>query len=142
MQTDVGVVACSSCGHPVEVPAPVDVAHESVVAACDMLVLRALELVGSRIVRFERSRFARLGGRPWHEAHLLWQPDAVMVDKALANAWGSVGVLIAEHGCCGATCEQLTVILDQYVRDLCATGTGHDVTELRYRLSAYLGMPG
>lgn len=117
--------------------------HEGdpLVAACDMLVLRALELVGKRLVRVERSRFRDLGGRPWHQAHTLWTPETSQVEKGLADAWTSVGAVLSEHGCCGLTPHQLTVVLDRYVRDLLTTGQAHDVAELRYRLSAYLGVP-
>lgn len=114
---------------------------EPLVAACDMMVLRALELVGKRVVRFERSRYQRMNGRPWYEAHVLWRPDDRMVAKGLAEAWVSVPWVLSEHGCCGATPEQLTLVLDRYVRDLCATGQGHSTDELRYRLAAYCGIP-
>lgn len=114
---------------------------DPLVAAADVLVYRALELVGKRLVRVERSRYQRMDGRGWHEAHLLWQADDALVDKALAGAWEAVPAVLTEHGCCGATPEQMTLVLDRYVRDLLATGTGHSVTELRYRLGAYLGVP-
>lgn len=114
---------------------------EPLVAACDMLVLRALELIGKRVVRFERSRYQRMSGRPWHEAHLLWPPDSKMVEQGLAEAWDAVGWVLTEHGCCGATPEQVTLTLDRYVRDLCSAGQGHSTDELRYRLSAYVGVP-
>lgn len=114
---------------------------DPLVAACDMLVLRALELVGKRIVRADRSRYARMGDQPWHEAHLNWQPDPNTVDRGLAGAWDAVPVLLIEHGCCGLSPDQLVVVLDRYVRDLLAVGAGHAVGELRYRLGAYLGVP-
>lgn len=120
-------------------------AHVSVgdplVAVCDVLVLRALELIGKRVVRFERSRYQRMNGRPWHEAHLLWPADRKAVDQGLAEAWDQVAPLLAEHGCCGATPEQVALVLDRYVRDLCAVMQGHSTEELRYRLSAYVGVP-
>lgn len=123
---------CKCCGGPA--------AHESValVAACDMLVLRALELLGKRIVRLDRSRFARFTGRPFHEAHLMWQPDDKAVEQALADAWTTVDLVLDEHGCCGITVQQLTLILDRYVRDLVVTMTGHSTIELRYRLGVYI----
>ena len=112
--------------------------HDPLVAACDVLVYRALELIGKRIVRIDRSRFGRMGDRPWHEAHLLWQPDDKCVDQGLADAWLSVDAVLSEHGCCGITTEQLTLILDRYVRDLCLTMQGHSTTELRYRLDVFV----
>lgn len=116
-------------------------AGDPITAACDVLVVRALEQVGKRIVKFERTRYTRMDGRPWHEAHLEWQPDDGMVNAVLAVAWDSVPVLLDDHGCCGLTPETLTAVLDRYVRDLLVTQQGHSVTELRYRLGAYLGIP-
>lgn len=112
--------------------------HDPLVAACDMLVLRALELIGKRVVRLDRSRYRRMDGRTWHEVHMLWQPDEQAIDQALADAWQSVDVVVAEHGCCDVSTEQLTLILDRYVRDLCVTMQGHSTTELRYRLDVYV----
>lgn len=116
-------------------------AGDPLVAACDVLVVRALELVGKRVVRVDRSRFSRLGDQPWHQAHTLWQADPGHVEKGLAEAWYGIDAVLSEHGCCGLNAEQLTVLLDRYVRDLIATQTGHDVSELRWRMSAYLGVP-
>lgn len=112
----------------------------ALLAVCDVLVVRALEAVGKRVVRVERSRFARMGNRPWHLAHTVWQPDDTMVDKALAGAWDVVPAMLDSHGCCGVTSRSVTQMLDKYVRDLCITGTGHALTELRYRFEAYLGI--
>lgn len=109
------------------------------VAACDMLVIRALELVGKRIVRVERSRYKRMDGRPWHEAHLLWQPDDRLVDKALEHAWDSVDLVLTEYGTSHLKSVEIKQILNRYVRDLLRSRTGHDLRELRYRLGAYLG---
>jgi hypothetical protein len=153
-----GVSVACRCGLRVAVPSEL-VAAESVVAACDVLVLRALELVGKRIGRGAdvgkgftqgralrrdegRYRYRRMmeEGRAWHEAHLLWRPDAITIDRGLEHAWDAVPVVLAEHGCCGATPGQLTLILDRYVRDLLLTGTGHAVVELRYRLAPFLGV--
>ena len=131
-------VQCTSCGAQVEVPVP-DGPSDSIVAACDVLVLRALELVGKRIVRLERSRYGRMQGRPWHEVHLLWQPDQQAVDQGLEHAWDAVPLVVDEHGCCDVTADQLRLILDRYVRDLLATMTGHTTTDLRWRLQVYLG---
>lgn len=124
--------ACPRCGNQAD-------PHDPLVAACDVLVLRALELIGKRIVRADRSRFGRIEERPWHEAHLLWQPDQMTVDKGLADAWSSVPMILAEHGCCGITSDQLTVVLDRYVRELIGTMTGHAVVDLRYRLGVVVG---
>jgi hypothetical protein len=151
--------ACPCCG------TVRDVTVDPLVAACDVLVLRALEVVGKRIVRSpdvgkdgspggmyggravrrDEGRFRRTRmlteERAWHEAHLLWRPDRRTLDKALETAWDAVPLLFAEYGCCGATPQQVTMILDRYVRDLVTTQTGHSVDELRYRFAAYLGVP-
>lgn len=104
------------------------------------MVLRALELLGKRIVRADRSRHGRMNGRPWHEAHILWAPDRQMLDRALASAWDLAPWAVQEHGCCGVTVTELTATLDRYVRDLCRAQQGHTVTDLRYRLAAYVGV--
>lgn len=124
---------CPTCGRPPE--------GDVLVAACDVLILRALELVGKRLVRVDRSRYARLGDRPWHDAHLVWQADEAMTDRALRDAWTTVPAVVREHGCCDLTPDELRRVLDRYARDLIAAGRGHDVDELRMRLSAYLGLP-
>lgn len=131
---------CPCCGSYVESTLGV---ASPLLAVCDVLVVRALEAVGKRVVRAPKSRgrHAQLGNRPWHEAHTIWQPDEHLVVKTLANAWDVVPALIDTHGCCGATSRQVTRMLDQYVRDLLITGTSHDVDELRYRFETRLGIP-
>lgn len=109
-------------------------------AVCDVLVLRALEVAGKRIVRAERSRFRVMGTRPWHVAHTLWQPDQAQVTKSLTNAWDVVPALLDAHGCCNVTAWQVTKCLDDYASDLLLTGTAHDLDELRYRFRSVLGI--
>lgn len=122
--------ACSCCGHAVT-------DDRGLVGACDVLVLRALELVGKRVVRADRSRFKRLGDAPFHRAHLLWQPDDDMLNKALANAWDHVPQVVDDHARPDVSAEQVTLVLDRYVRDLVRATRGHAVEELRYRLRAF-----
>ncbi len=112
----------------------------ALLAVCDVLMVRALETVGKRIVRADRSRFNRLGNRPWHEAHTMWQPDEHMVDKSLQGAWDVVPAMLDAHGCCGVTTRQVVDMLDRYVRDLLVTGRRHNLDDLRYRFEAYLGV--
>lgn len=112
--------------------------NRGLVAACDVLVLRALELVGKRIVRADRSRFSRLDGRPFHLAHLLWQPEPDMLDKALAGAWGFVPMVVQSHATDHVNARQIELLLDRYVRDLVVSMRGHSVEELQYRLAAFL----
>ena len=118
-----------------ELPAPVD--DRSLIAACDVLVLRALELIGKRIVRVDRSRYGRLAGRPFYEAHVLWQPDPDQLDRALGSAWDLVPHVVTAHGRGDVSAREVRLVLDRYVRELVRSTRGHDVTELAYRLGAF-----
>ncbi len=122
---------CTRCGH---VTTGEDL---GLVAACDVLVLRALELVGKRIVRADRSRFKRLADAPFNLAHLMWQPDQEMLDKALAGAWDYVPQVVQDHARSDVSARQVELVLDRYVRDLVHATRGHAVEELRYRLGAF-----
>ena len=134
--TQAPVTACPCCGaaslRPIQ-------SASALLAVCDVLVTAALESMGKRIVRVDRSRYKRLGELPWHLAHTLWRPDARMAQKGLANAWDVVPAMLDTHGCCGVTSHQVIEMLNSYVLDLLDTGTGHDVAELRYRFR-YLGI--
>lgn len=115
----------------------------ALLAVCDVLVVRALEVVGKRIVRMPgagRSRFKEMRGRPWHVAHTIWQADGDIAERALAGAWDVVPAMLTSHGCCGVTARQVTTMLDSYARDLLVTGTPHSLTELRYRFQDRLGI--
>lgn len=112
----------------------------ALLAVCDVLVVRALETVGKRIVRAERSRFNRKGTRPWHEAHTIWSPDDKMVEKGLEGSWDVIPAMLDNHGCCGVTSRQIQEMMDSYVRDLLVTGTAHNITDLRYRFESRLGL--
>lgn len=127
---------CPCCGTPslTRDSAPV------LLAVCDVLVLKALEAMGKWIVRAERSRFRVMGSRPWYVAHTLWQPDDLVVSKALKGAWDVVPAMLDLHGCCGITSRQVTEVLDEYVHDLVITGTLHDIGELNYRFVTRLGV--
>jgi hypothetical protein len=105
-------------------------------AACDVAVIRALELIGKRIARDGRARYGALqqSGRAWHEAHTIWRAEQAHVDAALAGAWGVLPRLAAEHGCCGLVDPLLLGVLDGYVRDLVASGTPHTFEALQGRL--------
>lgn len=109
-------------------------------AVCDVLVLRALEVTGKRIVRDERYRFRQLGTRPWHLAHTLWRPRPEYVERSLAHAWDVVPALLDSYGCCDVTARQVTDCLDRYTTDLLITGTPHSLAELRYRFATVLGI--
>lgn len=109
-------------------------------AVCDVLVVKALEKAGHRIVRQGRNRHQQMNGRPYMMAHTLWRPTPEEVVKALKGAWDVVPVLLNAHGCCNITARQTQVMLDEYVTDLLITGTHHDSAELRYRFETRLGI--
>lgn len=118
----------------------------ALLAVCDVLVVRALESVGRRIVRAgdrstRGSRFRQMGQRPWHEAHTLWRPAPDMVEKGLFGSWDVIPAMLDTHGCCGVTSRQVQEMVDSYVRDLLVTGKGHNITDLRYRFQSRLGIP-
>lgn len=118
----------------------------ALLAVCDVLVVRALESVGRRIVRAgdrstRGSRFRQMGNRPWHEAHTLWRPTPEMVDKGLFGSWDVIPAMLDNHGCCGITSRQVTDMVDAYVRDLLITSKGHNMGDLRYRFETFLGIP-
>lgn len=125
-----GAVSLSPEGH-----------SSALLAVCDVLVVKALEVMGKRLVREERARFRVLGARPFYEAHTIWQPTDAMVTKALKSAWDVVPAMLDTHGCCGVTSRRVTDMLDGYVHDLCITGTKHHITELYYRFTDRLGLP-
>lgn len=79
-----------------------------------------------------------MNGKPWHLAHTLWRPDDAMTSKALAGAWDVVPAMLDNHGCCGVTIKEVTVMLDEYVRDLLQSGTPHKLTTLRDRFETRL----
>lgn len=112
-------------------------------AVSEVLTVKVLEVIGKRIVRNERSRFAHLHGTPFHEAHTLWPMESdPEVTILLRGAWDVVPAMMSTHGNCGeASPEQVTSMLDDYVHDLVLTGTKHSVEELAYRFRTVLGMP-
>ena len=106
-------------------------------AACDMAVIRALELVGKRVTRDQRSRFGALNksGKDWHEAHTIWRPEPPQVDAALAGAWSVLPRLLNDHGCCSLERPALHRVLDDYVRDLVFAQKPHTFEDLEKRLA-------
>ena len=106
-------------------------------AACDMAVLRALELVGKRVARDGRARYGAMqkSGRGWHEAHTIWRPETHHVDAALSGAWGVLGRVTSDHGCCSIVEPDLTRLLDAYVREVVFSGRPHTFEDLERRLT-------
>lgn len=115
-----------------------DVDATALVAVVDVLVVKALEAVGKRIVRADRARFNALKGRPFHEAHVLWPTDIITVSKATKGAWDVVPALLDNHGCPGVESGRVVTLLDAYVSQVATHGAPHRldrlVTALRYVL--------
>lgn len=115
-----------------------DVDATALVAVVDVLVVKALEAVGKRIVRADRARFNALKGRPFHEAHCLWPTDIITVSKATKGAWDVVPALLDNHGCPGVESGRVVTLLDAYVSQVATHGAPHRldrlVTALRYVL--------
>lgn len=115
-----------------------DVDATALVAVVDVLVIKALEAVGKRIVRADRARFNALKGRPFHEAHCLWPTDIITVSKATKGAWDVVPALLDNHGCPGVESGRVVTLLDAYVSQVATHGAPHRldrlVTALRYVL--------
>ncbi len=124
---------CPVCGGVTLAPAT---QRSTLLAVCDVLVLKALEKLGNYLVRAERSRFRVLG--------TLWPASDALVDKALKGAWDVVPALLDVHGCCDVTHIQVTRMLDGYVHDLAVAGKPHTVHGeggLMYRFETRLGLP-
>ena len=115
-----------------------DVDATALVAVVDVLVVKALEAVGKRVVRSDRARFNALKGRPFHEAHVLWPTDILTVSKATKGAWDVVPALLDNHGCPGVESGRVVTLLDAYVTQVATHGVPHRldrlVTALRYVL--------
>jgi hypothetical protein len=115
-----------------------DVDATALVAVVDVLVVKALEAVGKRIVRADRARFNALKGRPFHEAHVLWPTDVITVSKATKGAWDVVPALLDNHGCPGVESGRVMTLLDAYVTQVATHGVPHRlgrlVRALRYVL--------
>ena len=111
---------------------------------CDVLVVKALERVGNRIVRSHRPRFHALDSRglPLHEAHTLWPAHDDTTAKALDGAWDVLPVLLPAHDALvvGVDPCDLACVLDGYVHDLVITGTAHETSELALRVETRLGL--
>lgn len=133
--------ACPVCGAHSLTPAG---ETSALLAVCDVLVVKALEKLGRRIVRAaprSAGRFRVMNGRPWHIAHTIWRPTEPEVKRALQGAWDVVPALLVNHSTQPVTPTQVTAMLDWYTRDLAITGTEHTFGELMYRFQDRLGLP-
>jgi hypothetical protein len=117
----------------------------TLVAVCDVLVVKALERVGLFILRGGRQRYDIVRARPRHVIHTVWPATDDQTAKALRGAWDVVPALLDVHGgCCDVTSIQVTAMLDDYVHDLVLTGTEHTLHGeggLEYRFATRLGLP-
>lgn len=135
---------CPVCGAYSLAP---DTEVSTLLAVCNVLVLKALEQVGRRTVRDGKEarrehRYQRYRdtGQPWYLAHTVWPPPEEAVTKVLRDAWDVIPALLAQDEC-GVTVRQARDMLDEYVRDLAITGTAHTIGELAYRFTDRLGLP-
>jgi hypothetical protein len=134
---------CPCCGAYSLLP---DVQTVTLVAVCDVLVIKALERVGAFILRGpDRTRYSAAKGRPLDSIHTIWQAGDDIVERGLRGAWDVVPALLDLHGsCCDVTSIQVTSMLDDYVHDLVITGTPHSLHGeggLEYRFASRLGLP-
>lgn len=115
---------CPACGH-VEI--------EPLVAACDVLVRRALELLGKRTLTGKMRR-----PRPdWTTAYLFHHIEPDKLEKSLADAWELIPHVVVTHGCCGIQEEELELALTSYVIDLVLDHAPHTSDLLAEKLSAF-----
>lgn len=92
-------------------------------AALDGLTVKAVESVGKRLVRADRSNYRKLNGRPFTAAHTVFEADEASVRKALRGAWDQVPEIVERHGkACGVKAPQVVSALDAFVVDLCLAG--------------------
>ena len=114
------------------------------VAVADVLVIKALERVGSFILRGpDRKRYQEAEGLPRHEIHTVWRAPDELTERALRGAWDVVPALLDSHGWCDVPSDAVIRCLDDYVHDLVLTGTPHsrdDDGGLVYRFRTRLGM--
>lgn len=130
---------CPCCGAYSLAP---DADTVTLVAVCNVLVVKALEKVGNFIRRQPRGATTRvLLSTPRHLVHTIEQATDDQTARALKGAWDVVPALLDAHGCCGVTSLQVASMLDDYVHDLVLTGTPHEIAELEYRFRSRLGLP-
>lgn len=132
------VRSCPLCGATAVAPIPSK--YSVLLAVSDVLVLKALEGLGRRIVREERGRFQHLDGRPFHDAHTVWRPTMPMMNRTLDSAWEVMPAILSNHDSCGITLEQITTLLSRYLIDLVNEERGHALDELTKRFIDSFGI--
>lgn len=130
---------CPCCG---AYALPSTAQPSALLAVCDVLVVKALEQIGRKIVNGSRARQGpwRASGQSFSLAHTVWPADEGALRRGLEGAWDVVPAMLDLHGCCGVTAHSVVSMLDEYVRDLAVTGTRHDISELHYRFTSRLGL--
>lgn len=134
------VAPCPACG-AWSLPAVAE--RSALLDVCDVLVLKALDALGRKIVRQPRSRFKEFDGQPWHVAHTRWAPDPKDVVRTLDTAWDVLPALLASRraDALGVDAAAVSAALNEYVRLLLERGLEHDSVSLRYWLAARVGIP-
>lgn len=113
---------------------------DTLLAIADVLVFKALETLGKRLVKRDRSRFRYLGYRPMYEAHTIWDADERDLKRSLSSSWDILPILLRNHeGCCRVEADDISDVLDDYVIDLCKSKTPHSIESLSFALFSTLG---
>jgi hypothetical protein len=110
---------------------------EALTAACDGLVVRALERAGARLVNAARRAGVDVSevDAPAVAHTMLSATEVASLDHLLADAWDRTSLIGLRYR---VSAESLTACLDSYTRALIATGRPHEYD----RLAAALGVAG
>lgn len=141
------MLTCPRCGNEMHVPQEDSLDHtvQTLIAVCDVLVIKALEKMGTYIIRAgaTRGRWNEFeqSGLPQHLAHTKWPTSDDIVSKALKGAWAIVPLILDTHGPNKFDAEKAVAVLDTYVHDLAVLGEPHDLNVLARRLRVGLGLP-
>ena len=136
-------VTCPACGatFPASPRSSPDQTITTLLAVCDVLVVKALEKMGSQIIRGDKGRYDVLHRRPHHMAHTLWPVTDEIVSRSLKDAWNVVPLLLETHGPDQFDAELVITILDEYVHDLAVSGSEHSINDMAFRIRSGLGLP-
>lgn len=114
---------------PEQPAGPPEAGEAALVAGCELVVLRALELAGGRLVP-HRER----GDTPKHLLHTrVAAADTATAERALAGAWAHLGIVAAAHR---MDAGQLERLLHGYTVELLTRGRAHDAGLLGTLLAA------
>lgn len=107
-------------------------------AACDALCRRALEVAGKRaLTRRDRGRYHDV---PADCLHTVLRITHVDIERLLDGAFDGIGWMLDAYGCCGATEDALRATLYRYCADLLLSQRTHASIDLRFSLGLYLGL--